>query len=436
MARDFSTDPFWRVAAPLTVCDEQSPPKQADVVVIGGGFTGLSCARRLAQAGRSVVVLEAEEPGSGASARNGGMIGWGHRARFSSLAKKHGPAIAREILAEARRSYEFTTSLIEDEGIDCRFQVTGRYLGAASQKHYGELAREADLLREEVGLSIEVLTKADQAREIVTNSYFGGLLMPTHGALHPGLFHAGLLNAAQKAGAQVIGRTPVTGLRRDGDDTIVETPNGQVRAKEIAFAANGYAGQFSEALRAFERRLIPLPSFIIATEKLGSNRIKALMPGGRMYVDTRSVHSYFRADPDGERILWGGRASLNPITPTVAEPRLRGHMASIFPELRDVDISHSWTGRIAYTRDTIPHIGKLDGVWFACGYCGSGVAMAPYLGWRMAEKILGTPEGATGFDTPAFNPVMPLYNGNPWFMRAIEAWHKFLDWRDGVRPAR
>ncbi|MEO1120033.1 MAG: FAD-dependent oxidoreductase, partial [Pseudomonadota bacterium] len=101
-----------------------------------------------------------------------------------------------------------------------------------------------------------------------------------------------------------------------------------------------------------------------------------------------------------------------------------------------VDISHSWTGRIAYTRDTIPHIGKLDGVWFACGYCGSGVAMAPYLGWRMAEKILGTPEGATGFDTPAFNPVMPLYNGNPWFMRAIEAWHKFLDWRDGVRPAR
>lgn len=430
--------PFWHEAAPLDA-GAASLPAQVDVVVIGAGFTGLSCAKRVAEAGRSVVVLDAAEIGFGASTRNGGMVGWGHRGRFAPLAKRYGPEGAMEILAEGKRSLDFTTALIAEEGIDCDFVRSGRYLGAASEKHFNELVAEAEMISKSLRITTHVLSKADQAQEIVTDAYFGGLLFEEHGAVHPGKMHRGLLAAARRAGAVVIGKTPATKIDIDPaapeKGAVVATPSGAIKARDVVFAANGYVGAEAGALAAFQRRLIPIPSFIIATEPLGRNRVASLMPGGRSYVDTRSVHSYFRPDPTGDRILWGGRASLTPIKQSLATRRLRGHMSSIFPDLRDVALTHSWTGNIAYTRDGIPHIGRLGGVWYAGGYCGSGVAMAPYLGWKLAERITGGPDGAVGLDAAPFLRVPP-YRGTPWFMRAVEAWHKVLDWRDGVKPPR
>ncbi|MEO1274192.1 MAG: FAD-binding oxidoreductase [Pseudomonadota bacterium] len=434
---EVKTEPFWHDAAPpeaaLAVVDL---PARVDVVVIGAGFTGLSAARRLAQAGRSVIVLDAGRPGDGASSRNGGMIGWGHRASLDGLAKRYGEEVARAVLTEARASYDFTTGLIAEERIECDLLITGRFLAAASPLHYERLAREAEAARQAAGLEIEVLSRTDQTQEIVTTAYHGGLLMPTHGGLHPAKFHRGLLAAARRAGAEVIGHTPVTAIDRLGPTGFrIGTSRGTIEARDVAVATNGYSGFHGKALRPFAERLVPLPSFILATEPLGENRIRALMPGGRMYVETRSTHAYFRADPSGQRILWGGRASLNPISPERALPRLRGQMLSIFPELEDVAITHSWTGRIAYTRDSIPHIGRHEGLWFACGYCGSGVAMAPYLGWRMAEKILGGDGARTGFDATRFNRV-PFYRGLPLVLSGMELWHKAKDWREGVRPAK
>ena len=439
------TTPFWHEAARPGA--DPSPSAAAfidggrvDALVIGGGLTGLSAALHLAKTGRSTLVLEAGRIGDGAASRNGGMIGWGHRARIDALARRFGPGLARDILGEARRSFDFTTGLIEREGIDCRYRRTGRFLAAASPKHFDTLAREMEKTGPELGFAFEILSKADQSAEIATDTYAGGVLLPSHGMLHPGLLAAGLAAAANRAGAALSPMTAVERIDRQGSEWRVSGPWGAVRAGALALAVNGYVGLGGGAFRPFAEGVLPLPSTIIATAPLGAERVKALMPGGRAYVDTRSVHSYFRADPDGERLLWGGRASLNPLPPPVAAERLHGHMASVFPELRDVAVTHCWSGKIAYTRDVVPQIGRfaegpLEGVWYAGGYCGSGVAMAPYLGWRMAEKILGGPEAATPLDQVRMRKT-PFIQALPVALAAIEAWHKLLDWRDGVRPAR
>lgn len=434
------TRPFWWDDAPIEPVDPaMRPPATADVLVIGAGFTGLSAAKALAEAGRAVIVIDAARLGAGASTRNGGMIGWGHRAKLSALARRYGRSAAVEILAEAKRSFDFTCGLIETLDVDCRLHRVGRYLGAASETHFDALRAEAEDLRTTLGFDVHIVERSEQAREIATDAYVGGLLMPEHAVLHPGLFHAGLLRAVRRAGATALGGVAATGVQRDGDATLVETSSGVVRARDVVVAANGYAGAHGRALAALARRVIPLPSYMVATERLGANRIRDLMPGGRAYVDTRSVHSYFRPAPDGDRLLWGGRASLTDISERRAAEKLRGHIASVFPDLRDVGVERSWTGRIAYTWDVIPHIGRLDlgraEVWHASGYCGSGVAMAPYLGWRLAQKVLGTAEAATGFDAADFRPT-PGYWGLAPALRAVEVWHRFLDWRAGVRSVR
>ena len=432
MTLHFGNDaPYWHQAAPLDDQPGEALPERADVVIIGSGFTGLSCALELARLGRDALVLEAKSPGFGASTRNGGMIGWGHRASFPKLTKDYGEEAARAIMLEGPTSLAFTLELIEREGIECHLKNTGRFLAAASPKHFERLKREVETFFQPFGVSCRIVQPEDQGDEIASEVYCGGVVFDDHSALHPGLFHKGLLAAARKAGARVEGHAAVTGLERLDDGWRVSSARGTVSAREVVFASNGYAAQFSKALKPFADSLLPLPSFIIGTERLGSNRVKALMPGGRMYVDTRSSHSYFRPSPDGERILWGGRASLLPLNEEQATKRLRQHMTSIFPSLSDTQVETSWTGRIAYTRDGIAHLGQLGGIWYAGGHCGSGVAMAPYSGWRLAQKIAETDDAASALDVSTLRR-WPPQKLMPLGMRAFELWHRYKDRRDGV----
>ncbi len=435
MSVHFDKDaPYWHQAAPLDESASAPLPETADVVIIGGGFTGLSCALELARLGREALVLDARKPGFGASTRNGGMIGWGHRASFAKLTQDYGEDAARAIMLEGPASLTFALGLIAREGIECRLRNTGRFLAAASPKHFEAIKREVETIFRPFGVPCRIVEPADQGAEIASDVYCGGIVFEDHCGLHPGLFHKGLLAAARKAGARVEAEAAVTGLDRAGRSDgawRVTTARGTVSAREVVFAANGYAAQFARALKPFSDTLLTLPSYIIGTERLGENRVKALMPGGRMYVDTRSAHSYFRPSPDGERILWGGRASLLPMDEANATRRLRQHMTSIFPSLSDTKTETSWTGRIAYTRDGIAQIGQLDGIWYAGGYCGSGVAMAPYSGWRLAQKIVGTKDATSPLDVAALRR-WPNQRLMPLGMRAFELWHRYQDRRDGV----
>jgi len=423
--------PFWHQAAPLDERVGDELPGKVDIVIIGGGFTGLSCSLELARLGRNALVLEAKEPGFGASTRNGGMAGWGHRASLENLTKDYGEDAARAIMMEGPASLTFVLNLIKREGIECKLKNTGRFLAAASPKHFERLKREVETIFQPLGVACRVVQPEDQGEEIASDVYCGGVVFEDHCGLHPGLFHQGLLAAARTAGARVEGHAAVTGLSRTDEGWAVTTKRGSVSAKEVVFAANGYAAQFSKALKPFADSLLPLPSFIIGTERLGSNMVKALMPGGRMYVDTRSAHSYFRPSPDGDRILWGGRASLLPLNEQQATVRLRQHMTSIFPSLSDTKVETSWTGRIAYTRDGVAHLGQVNGIWYAGGYCGSGVAMAPYLGWRLAQKIAETQDASSPLDVTTLRR-WPPQGLMPWGMRAFELWHRYKDRRDGV----
>ena len=432
MSLHFDNDaPFWREAAPLDDRADEPLPPRADVAIIGGGFTGLSCSLELARLGRDALVLDAKTPGFGASTRNGGMTGWGHRASLGKLSKEYGEDRARAIMMEGPASLSFVLGLIEREGIECELKNTGRFVAAASPKHFEGLQREVEDMFQPLGVPCRVVQPQGQGDEIASDVYCGGVVFEDHCGLHPGLFHKGLLTAARKAGARIEGSAAVIGLERSEDAWRVTTARGTVEAREVVFAANGYAAQFSKALKPFADSLLPLPSFIIGTERLGENQVKALMPGGRMYVDTRSSHSYFRPSPDGERILWGGRASLLPLNQADATVRLRQHMTSIFPSLSDTKVETSWTGRIAYTRDGIAQIGQLGGIWYAGGYCGSGVAMAPYLGWQLAQKIAGTSAAASPLDSGSLRK-WPPQSLMPWGMRAFELWHRYKDRRDGV----
>jgi len=234
-----------------------------------------------------------------------------------------------------------------------------------------------------------------------------------------------MLERVREAGATVVPRCPATDVQRDGKAFRVETPKGTVSATHVVVATNGYTGRLTPWL---QRRVIPIGSYIIATEPLPRAVMARLMPKDRIVSDTRKVVYYYRTSPDGRRILFGGRVSANETDPRKSGPLLHAELARLFPELAGARISHSWLGFIAYTFDELAHVGRRDGLFYAMGYCGSGVGMAGYLGMRIGQQVLGRREGATAFDGLTF-PTRPFYRGNPWFLAPAITYYR---WRDRV----
>ena len=415
--------PYWWDSAPPASPSMRDVSPRCDVAVVGAGYTGLSAALTLARAGRHVQVLDRQRLGEGASTRNGGIASGNLQPSYTQIIRKLGEARATAIQREAKLAREDLIRFIRDEAVDCDFQPTGRFTGASRPADYERLAREADLLRKELGIEAHPVARAEQHHVLGTEFYHGGMVRHDIGGLHPAKLHRRMLELVETAGAVVHTETPVLGWTPREGGFAVETARGKVHVDHVLVATNGYTDGVDPWLR---RRLVPVRSRIIVTEPLSGNLMSELMPKKVMCSETRRLHYYYRPSPDGTRILFGGRDGTivgDPIGPT---QHLRQALADIFPVLQGVAITHSWYGYVAMNRDMIPRIFSRDGIRYAAGYCGSGVVWARWAGQKAAWQILGDAQGRSALDFRP-PPAVPLYYGTPWFLPATFAWLSMRD---------
>lgn len=428
-APDWSPSSYWLDGLGDAPQSDGPLPGEADVVIIGSGYTGLNAAIECARGGKSTLVLEAGDPGHGCSTRNGGQISTSIKPSLERLQAKHGAERGRAIRDVGRDALDWIEARIGEENIDCGFKRVGRFHAAHSKAAYEDLCRTSETLRRDEGVESFAVPRAEQHAELGSDFYHGGIVYPRHASVDPARYHRGLLASALGAGARVYGRCAATDINRRPVGFEVRTERGTLRAGEVIVATNGYTTGLTPWLR---RRVIPIGSYIIATEPLPKALMDRLSPQDRIASDTRKVVYYYRPSPDRTRIVFGGRVSANETDPHGSGPRLFQDMCRIFPELADYKITHSWMGTVAYTFDELAHVGVHDGVHYAMGYCGSGVSMASYLGMRVGQQILGLREGRTPFDDLPF-PTRPLYTGTPWFLPPMVAYYR---WRDRRQHGR
>lgn len=429
LSDDYKETSYWLDGLPAVSGLCMDLPKKTDVLVIGSGYTGLNAALEIARGGRKVVVCEKGDPGFGCSTRNGGQISTSIKPSLKQLARRFGKERAQAIRREGETALDWIGGFITRESIDCDFRRAGRFHAAHTPEHYEMLVREAEQASVEEGTRAFVVPRSEQQKQLGTEIYHGGVVFTDHAALHPAKYHRGLLNKVIAEQADIIPYCEALDINRDQNGFSVKTSMGMINTQNIVVATNGYTSKLTPWLR---RRIIPIGSYIIATEPLSPDLIKRLFPGDRIVSDTCRVVYYYRTSPDRTRILFGGRVSAFEADPKVSGPRLHGDMCRIFPELADVKISHSWMGTVAYSFDDLAHTGVHDGIHFAMGYCGSGVSMASYLGMRIGQTVLGRVAGKTAFDGLPF-PTRPFYNGLPWFLPSVVAWYR---WRDRLEFQR
>jgi glycine/D-amino acid oxidase-like deaminating enzyme len=426
-SKDFKAKPYWWEAYQPVALPEITLPKEVPVAIIGAGYAGLNAAIELARNGVESLVLDAAEPGFGGSTRNGGLVSGGVSVgkRMINKALTHEQAVP--LLNDAADAFTHVENLINDSNIDCGWTKSGYFLGAWSKAHYNAMAAKLDMLNVEAISEASLVPPERQREEIGSDYYHGGMVVARAAHLHPALYFKGLLNLARVAGVNIASRTPVNDLTQDRDGSwYVKTAKQVVRARDVIVATNGYTGDVTPK---FKRRLVPVNSYLIATEELSPDLVQSISPKNRSIADSRRVLTYYRLSPDGKRMIFGGRAKFGPSDPTETAPLLHSFMLDRFPQMRGTKVTHAWTGNVAFTIDELPHMGKMDGLHFALGCNGSGIAMMSYLGRETARKVLGKSNRQIAFDLPQF-PTHPLYHGNPWFLPLVGVWFRTLDWFD------
>ncbi len=420
---------YWHdtVAMPT---DKNLTPLQSkvDVAIIGGGYTGLSAARTLAKQGSRVVVLEAETIGWGASSRNGGMTLTGLKISMEEGVKRYGHKAAQRLFQCSLESINTVEQIVKEEKIDCGFARTGHLLVANKPKHYKALIHEAEFMEKEFNYKVSLVSRAEIRTEIGSGAYYGGMLDEASGGLNPAQYITGLGQAAEKAGAALCARARVNKIEKGTNNFHIKTERGDVFADKILVATSGYTGP---ATKVLQQKIIPIGSYIIATEPLEPGLALELIPHGRMIFDYKHYLNYYRLSDD-HRMIFGGRAAFFPESTTTIQQSaeiLRREMVRIFPQLKGVGIEYAWGGTLDFAFDMMTHVGEMHGMYYSLGYAGHGVALATYLGKTVAEAMLHGGIKEHPFAAYPF-PEAPLglYDGRPWFLPFVGLWFKFLDW--------
>ncbi len=327
--RDFTPAPYWWEAYRPTAGELVEVPRSARVAIVGGGYAGLSTALELAKHGIDAVVLEASEPGFGASTRNGGAVSGGVNIgkSFTGRTANVEPQRSERLLSDASDAFALIDRLIDEEKIDCFWEKPGRFVGAWTRKHFATQTRRLAALNSPAQSGAYMVPRERQREEIASDYYFGGMVVERSGKLHPALYYKGLLEACRRRTVAVCAKAAVTSIVRAGSGWRVETSRGAVSAGDVVIATNGYTGGIAPALR---RRVVPIASHIIATGELPQDLARSLIPKARTLSDTRRVLCYYRMSPDGRRMVFGGRARFTQVDATVSAPILHRYMTDRF----------------------------------------------------------------------------------------------------------
>jgi glycine/D-amino acid oxidase-like deaminating enzyme len=422
---------YWLTTVEMPKGASGTLPETADVAVIGAGFTGLSAARTLAQKGVKVAVLETETLGWGASSRNGGMVLTGMKLGVNQLISMYGRELTQRMYAASLASIDAVERIVADENIACDFGRCGHLEVACKQAHFDDYARQAEVVRRELNHQLKIVPRGELRSEIGSDIYFGGMVDETSVGLNPARYVAGLGAAAMRAGACVYEKTRVESIGRESRQGAsgwnLATSRGPLWVRDVFVATSGYTGRATPAL---QKKIIPIGSYIIATEVLPEALARELSPRNRMIYDSKNYIYYYRLTPD-KRMLFGGRAAFFPESADTVRKSaeiLRRGMIEVYPQLRDTKVEFVWGGTLDFAFDIMPHAGQMDGMYYAVGYAGHGVAMATFQGQLMAREIAGENPENPFEGIPFPGAPLGLYNGKPWFLPFAGAYYKVLDW--------
>ncbi len=414
--------PLWVDQSPRPDGLTADLPEEADILVVGSGFTGLSAALRLAGAGRTVAVVDSGEIAGGASSMNGGMVSVDVKAGVKSVYGVHGPAIAREMWETTVRAHERARHLAENTGAlihDAGMAAVGK-----GKRDIASITSTAEWYNRELGAGWEVAGPSDIGRYVGGEAFDCALVETDSFGVQPARLAFGLAAETTAAGAALVDGCEVVSIGRDTSEHLIETTKGRIRAGDVILATNGYTT--SRPSEKLARKIVPIGSYMIATEPVGHAMAERVFPGGAMAYTRKRLLHYMRRTED-DRIVIGGRRNLHPgldLDESAAD--LRRALVRYWPELDKYEITHAWGGRLAVPFDLLPHVGRLDGAWYALGYAGHGVALSIGLGHDLAGTILGEDPPSVFSRIP--HKGRPYWDGkHPWFLTPASALYRTLD---------
>jgi glycine/D-amino acid oxidase-like deaminating enzyme len=417
----YASQPYWWDGVDFPDGSPDPPPVEADIVVVGAGYTGLATAFEAARRGRAVVVFDRDDAVRGASSRSGGMVLPGLKHDLTAtLAMENGRALWDETVT----ALEGLARLIDEHQVECDWMRTGHVEFAhhpRAARRFEEVARSF----RSIGEDARFLKEDELGAEIGSDRFCGALVVERSASIHPAKWAAALQSMAMAAGASVIGRCAVHRVEVTAGGYSLDTARGPIRSREVVLATN--AATDRSPSRWLGRRILPVGSYIIATEPLERDVAASLIPRGRMCFDSRNFLSYWRLSPDGRRLLFGGRTSFAPTTVEQARDRLYALMTAVHPQLSGVAVDRAWGGEVALTYDRMPHLGRhpTTGVVYAMGYCGTGVALSTHFGRVVARHLTG--DGDLGPFAGRRWPTVPLPARLPGLLPVAGLWYQARD---------
>ena len=414
-------EPYWWSDAKPDFIDQVEWSSNADVLIVGAGYTGLSAALTLLDSGLKVIIIDKEIAGFGASSRNGGITSGKIKPSIRELKAKFGLDLSKQIVEEGNLARKDLYDFIKKEKIDCDLKINGMFVGATSKKGLENQKKEIDFNFRSIGIENKIIEKKDVPDFIESNKYVGGIFDKRIGSIHPAKLVKSMIHLVQKKGGLIFDKTTFKKSERNGKKFYIWTNKGLVKSNHLIIATNAYTDKNIPWLR---KKLIPVISEMISTCEIGNNRVNSLMPKLTTFGEALNLFYYFRPSPDGKRILIGGRrVKYNNENPT---KKLKSGLLEIFPGLNDIEISNHWYGFVTFPVDQIPKLVMHEGIIYAAGYCGSGTVWSRWFGKKAAEIILNFEQKSAFYNIP-FRKI-PFYNGYPWFVPVAIKYFKMQDW--------